>query len=100
MSDRELLELAAKAIGLDATNHPAHTDDWSWNPLKSDGDALRLAVKLKLCVSIEFDRVDVTTPQMDNATEYFYDNPPTDPYAASRRAVVRAAAAIGKEMKP
>lgn len=100
MSDRELLELAAKAIGLDATNHPAHTDDWSWNPLTDDGDALRLAVKLKLCVSIEFDRVDVTTPQMDNATEYFYDNPQTDYYAATRRAIVRAAAAIGKEMKP
>lgn len=98
-TDKELLELAAKAIGLDATNHPAHTDDWSWNPLTDDGGALRLAVKLKLCVSIEFDRVDVTTPQMDNATEYFYDNPPTDPYAATRRAVVRAAAAIGKEMK-
>jgi len=56
-------------------------------------------VKLKLCVSIEFDRVDVTTPQMDNATEYFYDNPPTDHYAATRRAVVRAAAEIGRTIK-
>jgi len=91
MSDDELTMLAAKAFG----DVPS-----GFNPLTDDGDALRLAVKLKLCVSIEFDRVDVTTPQMDNATEYFYDNPPTDPYAATRRAVVRAAAAIGKEMKP
>ena len=119
MTDREMLEMAARAAG--TCLHPPgklHTSygNWGsdttctvcgndpsaamWNPLTDDGDALRLAVKLKLCVSIEFDRVDVTTPQMDNATEYFYDNPPTDPYAATRRAIVRAAAAIGKEMKP
>jgi len=110
-ADKELLMMAAKAAGIsgefDGLTESFVPDDgfipsshqFYWNPLKSDGDALRLAVKLKLCVSIEFDRVDVTTPQMDNATEYFYDNPPTDPYAATRRAVVRAAAAIGKEMK-
>ncbi len=103
-NDRELLELAAKATGIEF-----HIDNLDacpnlvangrvWHPLNDDGDALRLAVKLKLCVSIDFDRVDVTTPQMDNATEYFYDNPPTDPYAATRRAIVRAAAEIGKGM--
>jgi hypothetical protein len=97
MTDKELLELAAKAIGLDATNHPAHTDDWSWNPLTDDGDAFRLMVSLRLCVAIEFDRIDAIT-QHECATEYLYDKPQTDYYAATRRAIVRAAAAIGKEM--
>lgn len=106
-TDKELLMMAAKAAGYDIRPHLNNktspelifvVGSQNWNPLTDDGGALRLAVKLKLCVSIEFDRVDVTTPQMDNATEYLYDNPPTDPYAATRRCIVRAAAAIGKEM--
>lgn len=45
-TDRELLELAAKAAGrridpIDAMHGP---EDWvCWNPLTDDGDALRLA---------------------------------------------------------
>ena len=59
MSDRELLELAARAAG-DIPNavigaEPGYywcgdTCRQQWNPLTDDGDALRLAVKLKLFV--------------------------------------------------
>ena len=58
MDDRELLELAAKAAGVDPTKlkTPYVSQDglatgWNeWNPLTDDGDALRLAVKLRLDV--------------------------------------------------
>lgn len=57
MEDRELLELAAKAAGIEATylfgltfglrNDAMVFNDWSvWNPLGDDGDAFRLAHKL------------------------------------------------------
>lgn len=114
-TDRELLEKAAKAAGMriewigdvayDCTKlksgKPAFKGSM-WSPLFDDGDALRLAVKLKLSVMVDFDRVDVTQsiaePEAE-ATEYLYEFPsPTDPYAATRRAIVRAAAAIGEQM--
>ena len=55
MTDRELLELAAKASGeLTASwyGNDAYFDGVlsRWNPLSDDGDALRLAVKLNLSV--------------------------------------------------
>ena len=58
MTDRELLEAAARAAGLhtrsDRTSVWIVEDDGSpvhrWNPLTDDGDALRLAVKLRLSI--------------------------------------------------
>ena len=98
MSDRELLEAAAKAAGLGFTVPAFGVPPFMglrliggalWNPLTDDGDALRLAVKLRINVE----------------PVYVWHGPWTnggtleDPYAATRRAIVRAAAAIGKEMK-
>lgn len=80
MTDRELLELAAKAIGIDYWFGKEGTVEW--NPLTDDGDALRLAVKIEWIPS----RVEVVGLSMNE-----------DPYAATRRAIVRAAAAMGKE---
>ncbi len=110
MTDREYLELAAKAAGIvfteidshgvwfDAPNKELGKCGVTFNPLVDDGDALRLAVKLKMDIMVEFDRVDVTA-QGGAATEYLYERPsPTDPYAATRRAIVRAAAEIGKNL--
>jgi hypothetical protein len=82
MTDRELLELAAKAIGIDHWFGKEGTVEW--NPLTDDGDALRLAVKIKWVPS----RVEVVGLSMNE-----------DPSAATRRAIVRAAAEIGKGMK-
>jgi hypothetical protein len=88
MTDKELLELAAKAIGLKLQyNYLGGRDaNQPWDPLTDDGDALRLAVKLKL-LSPELDPRIAIAP-LDS--EY--------PYAATRRAIVRAAAEIGKAM--
>lgn len=112
MTDREYLELAAKAAGWFAQNwawlkgegfvYRVDGRKMVWNPLTDDGDALRLAVKLQLQV----------IPQEKCC--YVQSNPETllgmaaiaeleingnDPFAATRRAIVRAAAEIGKGMK-
>lgn len=106
MTDRELLELAAKAAGI--VGEHDHYGIWVigsyeqggtfWNPLTDDGDALRLAVKLGLNIMLMPDCaepwVDVCGPESE-ADELYGD----DPYAATRRAIVRAVAEIGKEMK-
>ena len=98
MTDRELLELAAKAAGYDVTwlkdSQFIHDgDDW-WDPLTDDGDALRLAVKLHMQVSITTESCRAETlPVLGVRVN---DN---DEFAATRRAVVMAAAAVGREMK-
>jgi len=114
MNDRELLELAAKAAGIvivrsrlddpmnkDCLVENSYRNEFQaagpWNPLADDGDALRLAVKLKLCFGPNFDG-DLAVCFGDdgrNITEAYE----ADSYAATRRAIVRAAAEIGKEMK-
>jgi hypothetical protein len=108
MNDRELLELAAKAAGYEAWDwlgkdgllnvYDANGRHDCWNPLTDDGDAFRLAVKLKLIVDIGHDYADAKdpehTPEQIVAMEYF-----GDPDAATRRAIVRVAAEIGREMK-
>ena len=102
MNDKELLELAAKAAGVkalwspdgvlrDCTNgHPAQNiySAPPWNPLTDDGNSLRLAVKLNLtvCSGPVYSYVVGCTQEPNNG----------DPYAATRRAIVRAAAEIGK----
>jgi hypothetical protein len=104
MTDRELLELAAKAAGL--TMH-RYCEPWnamarytmadgyrspSWNPLTDDGEALRLAVKLELVVDTHGLFVRASHPF---AEPFASEERGADPYAATRRAIVRAAAAIG-----
>lgn len=112
-TDRELLELAAKAVGIKIRwqsygNYFVICDiddegiEAVWNPLEDDGDALRLAVKLNMGISIpvmaaKYARVDVITFRNSgvNVIEACKD----DPCAATRRAIVRAAAEIGRNMK-
>lgn len=113
-TNRELLELAAKAAGVEYDKETTQEDYrfglWltlhgepteftrrSWNPLTDDGDALRLAVNLTLEVDICKTGIAVRTPTgikvlIDSDEEL-------EAYAATRRAIVRAAAAIGEVMK-
>lgn len=109
-SDRELLELAAKAAGLELT----YCESWCcmakkladldgeyfdsktcWNPLTYDGDALRLAVNLRISVSIGKDVVEAYIGQSDGKLEVSKSNL----LSATRLAIVRAAAEIGKAVK-
>jgi hypothetical protein len=119
MNDKELLGLAARAAGLAVTPHnnfkscPELMFTYSgknWNPLTDDGEALRLAVKLGL--GLTFDRYSNSkrnTPEAEWFTDIDFCNgmPPSastikeekhgnDALAATRRAIVKAAAELGK----
>jgi hypothetical protein len=107
MTDKELLELAAKAAGYPRTKWDEHgwfyvcglegewlgpSDFELWDPLTDDGDALRLAVKLKMQVK-QWESNSIAVVVWDkHATE----DATNDRYAATRRAITRAAAEIGK----
>jgi hypothetical protein len=94
-TDRELLESAAKAAGLwDAENNCI---DIPWNPLTDDGDALRLAVKLRILVDPDGETYAVATAVPKGRGEVMIsEKHRDDPCAATRRAIVRAAAQIGE----
>jgi hypothetical protein len=126
MTDKELLEAAAKAIG----KIGFYDDHWEgfkspvldgeladegvdasaaytfWNPLTSDDDALRLAVTLKLNIGFGSERLQgshwdhveaFAEPDEDGRSFCPSEEMGNDPYAAVRRAIVRAAAAMSKQ---
>ncbi len=102
--DRELLELAAKAIGItlqwnsEADLRPRRIDDDSWTPwhsLDDDGDAMRVAIQLNMLVD----------PGKGGCHVRYLDRTPKNSVTemgetgrAARRAITRAAAEIGKSM--
>ena len=112
MTDREMLELAAKAaewqlcgyswIGENEDDgeceilesafvktHPEQELATKWNPLADDGDALRLAVTLSFIDDGDWPAV----------TNEIYTHCNGDWFAATRRAITIAAAKVGKGMK-
>ena len=100
-TDRELLELAAKAAGISffVDSHGrgmemhANLMPCPWNPLADDGDALRLAVRLSLMIDTDYNsHTAVGSASLCEILEGHSG----DPLAATRRAIVRAAAEIGK----
>lgn len=121
MSDRELLEMAAKAASISGRFIEQIPEDgyWShmcyigesgtlrpkWNPLADDGDALRLAVSLKLNIQLEYsptyhyaDNDDYECLEGANGCCTKAIDCGGDPCAATRRAITRAAAEIGWAM--
>ena len=132
MSDRELLEFAAKAADIfltpetlarafpkwkwDKDFEPRHegelgmsgavlvydydgklsgTTRKAWNPITDDGDALRLAVKLRMSM---FHSLSVVFMVDDDGDIEVEESHRRDPLAATRRAIVRVAAEIGRQM--
>lgn len=118
MNDRELLKLAAKAAGITLVpytwskgtgwDHEGFTvagkGDYEWNPLESDGAALRLGVGLLLTVVVRHHECEVfsddgqclASEPIFTASAFIDPEQATDPQAATRRAIVRAAAEVGK----
>jgi hypothetical protein len=105
ITDRKMLELAAKAAGYATYQFSDYLgfqildagDSRWWNPLTNDGDAFRLAVKLG--VDLELHGCNSMCPYVGaydcerNIAEE--DQPGNgDPYTATRRVIVRAAAEI------
>lgn len=117
-TDRELLELAAKAVGLsEGIGGAFWTEFGIFDPLTDDGDALRLAVKLGISIeNLEPEKsVHPHSPEVDarqevdrvrqcndqNLIRFWRINSPQKfetAYSATRRAIVHAAAAIGEAM--
>ena len=101
MTDREMLELAAKGAGYKLgpdwgclpsgifINGDEHFSGNEWNPLADDGDALRLAVTLSFIDDGDWPAV----------TNEIYTHCNGDWFAATRRAITIAAAKVGKGMK-
>jgi len=106
MTDRELLELAAKAAGMcghtygnsfcERVGNDLCKADHLWNPLTDDGDALRLAVKCNIDMILTHSDIESA---FDHKCNQYAEPRGDDPYAATRRAIVRAAAEIGRNMK-
>lgn len=104
MTDRELLEAAARAAGyrFDSTNpfeiaqeHKGGTNWIEWNPLTDDGDALRLAIKLKIQITPStYNKDEFTAFRAAGGEAHEHWSTMQDEYAATRRAIVRAAAAM------
>ena len=100
MTDREMLELAAKAAGIEHLSGEYYVSGpelWDierkrwWRPLTNDGDALRLAVQLGFSVE----------PGRCWHSHYgpaFGEDVLGGVMAATRCAIVRAAAQIGAQM--
>ena len=118
MTDKELLELAAKAAGYVIDEHSRNGSLWAWvypvgslpegngdmpifkwSPINDDGDALRLAVKLKIAVTYPEDESCVRVWYGSMEIGPLCDDLGNDPYAATRRAITRAAAEIGKAIR-
>ncbi len=99
MSDRELLEAAARAAGItdvwwDDAGYGWPDPSLHWNPLTDDGDALRLAVKLNLTINPYKEGVFVSRYEGEEVVaEPFAEMGQAD-CAATCRAIVRAAAAV------
>ena len=97
MDDRTLLELAAKAAGLEyhwvkvdggflmQASEPGSRSEESWNPITDDGDALRLAIDLNLTL-LPIGGGESTGKAIGCRYEF------------TRRAITRAAAEIGRAM--
>ena len=137
MTNRELLELAAKAVGypfddghfqdaadldawwrpwiyIDSSGEPPNDSARNefWNPLTDDGDALRLAVLLRFWVKDfapsdsegfngeqPFGMIEIWRETDDDPIYVEWYKPGEDRITATRRAIVLAAAEIGKGMK-
>lgn len=110
LTDKELLELAAKAAGFNNGNDAVWfkwSEQWQafhtryegiWNPLADDGDALRLAVDLQMETTInlgENSNHAWARPATLNTGSSMIDK---CRYAAARRAIVSAAAELGRSM--
>ncbi|WP_236234494.1 hypothetical protein [Pseudomonas tohonis] len=110
MTERELLEMAAKAAGIlgewhergqciHVTGVTGMSDIW-WRPLEDDGDALRLAIGLDIHVK-RFAGSTTAMEHLGNAIDTQHDHwkeNANDPMISTRRAIVRAAAEIGRAM--
>lgn len=116
---KTILELAAKAAGYVLPSADDHDEigrqydyqlglwvkfPWGWDwfrPHIDDGQSLRLAVKLELNVTNGVNSSGESVAMVSHANNFggrFEVPHGADPYAATRRAIVRAASSIGEKL--
>lgn len=102
LNDRELLEMAAKAAGPDFWyGEPLNqfmdrgNGNRQWNPLTDDGDALRLANTLEIDIEFHVNVEAIAWGRRENGEQRHVTKEAGLSMSATRRAIVRAAAAIG-----
>jgi len=100
VTDREMLEFAAKAAGIEYGWQHIYNDyegstseEWDWNPRDDDGDAFRLACSLGLVV--DFSRPSAAFPFSRHSYALSEGGNNT---SATRLAILRAAAEVGRAM--
>jgi len=107
MGDSELIELAAKGARINAIKDPNGVwrnctrlppgfnifEAKPWNPIYDNGDALRLAVKLEMKINISQGNVQV---RFKEDAPLVFVRTGIDSCEATRRAITRAAAEIGR----
>lgn len=112
MTDRELLEAAARAVGYEIEIFRSAEENLTvvppgiinfvfWNPLINDGDTFRLAVELDISLRQRLAMVVAEYPWIDeefNLRKTLCEPVLDDHCKSSRRAIVRAAAEIGKKV--
>ena len=111
MTDRELLELAAKAVGYWNKQFNCYEGPMDWDALENNDDAFWLMVKLGISITpypiySEKERHSVIVKQR-RASDTMREVNPTevvevygeDKFSATRRAIVCCAAEIGRRME-
>ena len=107
MNDEELLRCAAKAAGfVEPHSYRPQSNSllWlgkesgaaTWRPFDDDAEAFRLAVQLKLLIQTDLDGDPQVSTNDYDVCEWYPSG--SDRYAATRRAIVMAAAEIGKNI--
>lgn len=113
MNNLDLLVMAAKAVGIKHVDYKGvdydgkdglilvdhvgrHLSDW--NPINDDGEALRIAVKLRFKIHHAEMAAIVVPEKFSHSWIGVSDDDAGDRYAATRLAIVKAAAAIGKTL--
>lgn len=98
--DRELLEAAARASGYDYKSSfgviVCNEIPGRWHPLESEADAFRLMVDCSIDVRIRENHARASNPYSDSDYTERFINHRSDKHAATRRAIVRAAAAMSE----
>ena len=105
MTDRELLELAARAAGYIYVEDSFCQREGlmminfsMWNPLTDDGDAMRLEIDAQINIEFAFCEDDAPIVIAGDRCNQVQECLAPDFKANTRRAIVRAAAEIGKGM--
>lgn len=113
MTDRELLEMAAKAAGIELWKTDVFANGLTrkagdnavllWNPLADDGDALRLATRLRITIDFYGGIAEACWFDRETRKTYSFEeriDDAQDEREATRRAIVRAAAAMAPKELP